>query len=250
MTVPQALALVAAGVGAGLSGSIAGLASLVSYPALLAVGLSPLSANVTNTIALVAGSVGAITGSREELEGQSQRVRRLTLASVLGGLSGAILLLCTPAVWFERVVPWLIGFGSLSILFQKRKAQGEGHQQPDGAEVIAGVFVIGIYSGYFGAASGVLMLAMLLWLTPQTLARSNAMKNMVLGISNGVAALLFVFSGKVDWTAAVPLAVGLFIGGRVGPWLVRHSPAQFLRVLIALAGVGLAFYLGCSTAGP
>lgn len=244
MTLLQALALVLAGVGAGLTGSIAGLASLVSYPALLAVGLSPLAANVTNTMALVASGVGSAMGSREELEGQAARVRRLSLVSVAGGLIGGLLLILTPAAWFERIVPWLIGVGSLSILVESGKARGEGHETLDGPDVLAGVFAIGIYAGYFGAAAGVLLLALLLWVTPQSLARCNAVKNIVLGLSNGVAALLFAFSGWVDWLAAAPLAVGLFVGGWIGPWVVRHSPARSLRFIIAVAGVGLAFYLG------
>jgi uncharacterized protein len=241
----QAILLLLAGVGAGLTGSIAGLASLISYPALLAVGLAPVTANVTNTVALVFSSVGSATGSRPELRGQRARVQRLGAVAVLGGAVGGLLLLASPSGAFERIVPWLIGFGSLTILFTRRVTpHPDASPKPDSPLVLLAVFLIGIYGGYFGAAAGVLLLALLLAATSQTLARSNALKNVVLGLANLVAAVVFVFFGSVNWIAAVPLAAGLFIGGRVGPIVVRHSPAHVLRILIALAGIGLAIYLG------
>jgi uncharacterized protein len=239
------LLLLAAGVGAGLTGSIAGLASLLSYPALLAVGLSPITANVTNTIALTFGSIGSVSASRPELQGQRVRVRRLGAVCVAGGIAGGILLLSTPSGAFERVVPWLIGLGSLTILSTRRvSTHPDAPLEPDSWLVLAGVFVIGVYGGYFGAAAGVLLLALLLAVTPETLARSNALKNVVLGMANAVAALVFVVFGSVDWLAALPLAAGLFVGSRIGPIVVRHAPARLLRTAIAVAGVGLAIYLG------
>jgi uncharacterized membrane protein YfcA len=237
--------VVLAGIGGGLSGSIAGLASLVSYPALLAVGLPPVTANVTNTVALVASSTGSILGSRPELRGQAARVRRLGATAVAGGIVGGLLLLSTPSGLFEGIVPWLIAFGSLTILLSKRPAP-----HPDGAPyttdsrlVVGLVFVIGIYAGYFGAAAGVLLLALFLAATPETLPRCNGLKNVVLGLANVVAAVVFAVFGSVDWLVALPLAVGLFIGARVGPIVVRRAPDRPLRVAIALAGVGLAIYL-------
>jgi uncharacterized membrane protein YfcA len=243
----QWLLLVLAGFGAGLTGSIAGLASLLSYPALLAVGLAPITANVTNTVALVFSSLGSVTGSRRELAGQRARVRRLGVVCVGGGLLGGALLLATPSGSFQLIVPWLIGLGSLTILLPR---QPELHvDSPDSRVVLGGVFVIGIYGGYFGAAAGVLLLALLLAASSDTLARSNALKNIVLGLANAIAAVVFVIFGSVDWVAAVPLAIGLFAGGRTGPVIVRHAPAQVLRRLIALAGVGLAIYLGLAAYG-
>jgi uncharacterized protein len=237
--------LVVAGVGAGLSGSIAGLASLVSYPALLAVGLMPVAANVTNTVALVFSSAGSVAGSRPELRGQRPRIRELGLVAVAGGLVGGALLLLTPAGSFERVVPWLIGLGSLAILVPRRTVlHHEDPHPPASRLLVSGIFLIGIYGGYFGAAAGVLMVALLLITTSDTLARSNALKNVVLGLSNVVAAIIFAIFGPVDWVAALPLAAGVLVGGRIGPVVVRHSPAGALRVLIALAGVGLAIHLG------
>jgi uncharacterized protein len=115
--------------------------------------------------------------------------------------------------------------------------------------VLVGVFLIGVYGGYFGAAAGVLLLALLLIATPETLARCNALKNVVLGLANFVAAVVFVLFGSVSWIAVLPLAAGLLVGGRIGPAIVRHSPVRVLRILIALAGVGLAVYLGTEAYG-
>jgi uncharacterized membrane protein YfcA len=244
VTLWQALLLVVAGVGGGLAGSIAGLASLISYPALLAVGLAPVTANVTNTVALVFASAGSFAGSRPELVGQGARVRRLGLVTVLGGAAGGVLLLATPSGSFEKIVPWLVGLGSLTILIVRHPTGLiEAVHNPDSKRVVLAVFLISVYAGYFGAAAGVLMLALLLFATSQPLARSNALKNAVMGLANFVAAVLFVIFGTVTWSAAIPLAVGFAIGGRVGPIVVRHSPAKLLRIVIAIAGIGLAVYL-------
>jgi len=245
MTPWQAVLLVLAGVGSGLAGSIAGLASLVSYPALLAVGLTPVAANVTNTIALVFNTAGTMAGSRPELRGQRPRIRELGVIAVAGGLVGGTILLLTPASAFERVVPWLIGLGSLTILVPRRLTLHlDDAPAPASRVLFAGIFAIGVYAGYFGAAAGVLMLALLLITTPDTLARCNALKNVVLGISNVVAAVIFAIFGPVHWLVALPLAAGVLVGGRIGPVIVRHSPTRVLRVLIALAGLGLAIHLG------
>lgn len=246
----QALLLLVAGVGAGLIGSIAGLASLISYPALLAVGLAPVTANVTNTVALVFSSVGSAFGSRPELRDQGVRLRRLSAIGVLGGAAGGVLLLASPSGYFERVVPWLIGFGSLTILWPRRPAVHlDGPVRVDSRVVRLEVFLIGVYGGYFGAAAGVLLLALLLATTSDSLARSNALKNVVLGLANLAAAIVFALFGSVNWLDAVPLAAGLFVGGFIGPVVVRHSPARALRILIALASIGLAIYLGIKAYG-
>jgi hypothetical protein len=237
--------LVLAGFGAGLSGSVAGLASLVSYPALLAVGLSPVSANVSNTVALVFSSVGSVWGSRPELEGQRERARRLGPVAVLGGLTGGLLLLETPSGAFARVVPCLIALASLTIAIPRnpaRVAPTERHQPTWRLSV--GVFLIAVYGGYFGAAAGVLVLALVLFATAEPLARGNAMRNLLVGLANATAAVVFVAFGPVRWSAAIPLAVGCLAGGRLGPIIVRRVPATPLRVVIACAGLGLAVHLG------
>lgn len=250
MTVPDLALLVAAGVAAGLAGSIAGLASLISYPALLAVGLGPVAANVTNTVALVFSGVGAALGSRPELRGQGRRLRRLGGVAVAGGALGGALLLLTPSAAFERVVPWLIGLASVAILIRPspdrlRRLQHTG----DTTGLVVAVFVIAVYGGYFGAAAGVLLFAVLLAMTGDTLPRNNAAKNAVLALANGVAALGFVVFGPVHWAAALSLGMGFLLGARVGPVVVRVAPTEPLRLLIALAGLALAGKLGVDAYG-
>ena len=247
MPLAEILVLVLAGIGAGLSGSIAGLASLVSYPALLSVGLPPVTANVTNTVALVFSSVGAVAGSRPELQGQGVLVRRLAGTAVAGGLAGGALLLLTPSDAFELAVPVLIGGASLAVLLPRPLATTGG--RPRTSPPLAGVFAVGVYGGYFGAAAGVLLLALLLRTTTDSLPRSNAMKNVVLGLANGVAALVFVLAGPVEWRYVAPLAVGLLVGARTGPVVVRRTDVRVLRVAIAVAGLAVAARLGLDAYG-
>ncbi|MBW0093669.1 sulfite exporter TauE/SafE family protein [Pseudonocardia sp. KRD-184] len=239
------LLLLVAGVAAGLSGSIAGLASLFSYPALLAVGLPATTANVTNTVALAFSTVGQVAGSRPELSGQWPVLRRLAPLTLLGGATGAGLLLVTPSEAFERIVPFLVGGAALVLLFQPRiraVAARRGSSEA-GPAVLGGMFVVAVYGGYFGAAAGVLMLALVLIGLPVGLARGNALKAVLLGVANAVAAVGFAVLGVVAWWAVPPLAIGVAIGGWCGPWVVRRLPAGPLRVGIALAGLGLAVWL-------
>lgn len=242
--------LLVAGTAAGLIGSVAGLASLFSYPALLAVGLSPVVANVTNTVALVASGIGSALGSQVELHGQSGRLRPLALAAALGGAAGGGLLLLTPADAFAAVVPWLIALASVLVLVAPPPSELAAHAPASaGPLLVAGIFVIGIYAGYFGAAAGVMMLALLLLTRQETTVRSIAAKNVLLGISNGVAALGFILLGPVAWSAVLPLGVGFLAGGRMGPAVARRAPARLLRVLVGLTGLGLAAYLAADTYG-
>ena len=241
--------LVLAGVGAGLTGSIAGLASLISYPALLAVGLPPVTANVTNTAALVVVGVGSVSASRPELAGQGRRLVPLAVAAVLGGAAGAALLLSTPTEAFERIVPVLIGGASLAILVQPPMRELAldatlARRRRDPWWLPVAVFAISIYGGYFGAAAGVLMLATFLLTTGEGLPRSNAMRNVILGVANTVAAIGFVLFASIAWSAALPLALGLFLGSLLGPRIVRRAPQTALRRVIAIAGLGLAVHLG------
>jgi uncharacterized membrane protein YfcA len=200
MSIVEAAGLLLAGLAAGLVGGIAGLASIVSYPALLAVGLSPISANVTNTAALVFSGAGATLGSQQELRGQRRRVRVLGVAGLCGGLLGATLLLLTPSDTFAKLVPWLIGLSSLAILLPRPRAHPT-EPAPDRRWVVGSVFGIAVYGGYFGAAAGVMLLALLLATTSETLPQSNAMKNLVLFGANLVAAVIFSVRGSVHWLA-------------------------------------------------
>jgi uncharacterized membrane protein YfcA len=244
--------LVVAGVAAGLVGSIAGLASLISYPALLAAGVPPVTANMTNTVSMSLLTVGSVSASRPELTGQRRRLLRHAPAGVLGGAAGGALLLLTPSEAFERIVPALIALASVAMLFAPSPAElaAEGeeeqrrHPHRDPRWLPLGTFAVAIYGGYFGAAAGVLMLAMYLLTTGEGLPRGNALRNVVLGAANAVAAVGFVVVGSVAWPAALPLALGLFAGGRLGPGIVRRAPQTLLRRVVALAGLALAVHLG------
>lgn len=258
MTSGTLVLLAIAGVGAGLVGTVTGLASLVSYPALIAAGLGPVAANVTNTVSLVGIGVGAMHGSRPELRGQRARVRRLAVPAVLGGVAGGALLLFTPSGSFAKIVPWLIALGSIAVLLRPRPAPLPGGDstvagQPDPAPapiqqhdrwLWLGTLLVSVYGGYFGAAAGVLMVGLFLLLTGETLARVSAARTAVLFLANGIAALSFALFGPVHWAAAISMGVGTVVGGRLGPIVLRRSPDGLLRVLICLAGVGLAVHLG------
>jgi uncharacterized membrane protein YfcA len=247
--VSDVLWLVAAGVLAGIVSVVASLASLVSYPALLALGLSPLAANVTNTTALVAVGFGSAAGAQPELAGQRSRLWRLGALNAAGGAVGAVLLLVTPPSAFEAVVPVLIAGASVVLLAGPRLWGGAGGASEHSALLQGAVLAVAVYTGYFGAAGGVLALAVLTALLDQPLARTIAIKNVISAVANAVAALVFALFGPVDWAAVAPLAVGFLIGGSIGPSLVRRLPGGPLRVLIGLCGLGVAVKLGLDTYG-
>jgi len=248
VTAAGVLWLLAVGVLAGVVSTVVSLASVVSYPALLAAGLPPLTANVTNTVSLTFTGVGAVLGSREELTGQGRLVRRLGLLTALGGGAGAALLLLTPARTFQYAAPGLIAGASLVLLGQPvlgRLSRPGGHERS--VALHAAVLATAVYVGYFGAAGGILMLAALAPLLDQPLARVNAVKNAISGLANGVAAVAFAAFGPVRWAAAVPLAAGFLAGGWLGPAVVRRLPGQALRVLVGLCGLAVAVTLGLDT---
>ncbi|MBK1786769.1 sulfite exporter TauE/SafE family protein [Prauserella cavernicola] len=249
MGLDSAALLVLAGLAAGLVGSMAGLASLFSYPALLATGLPPIAANVTNTVAMFSTTVGAASGSRRELRGQLRRLLRLGLLAVLGGSVGALLLLTTPASTFELVVPWLIALGSVLLLFSDRLrevADGRAKSRTGPPSLLplgVSVALVGVYGGYFGAGAGVLMLAVLSVSATEPLPVTNAVKNIATGAANVTAAVAFAFLAPVNWVAAAVLGAGALVGSWVGPSIVRRLPERPLRIAIALAGLVLAGHL-------
>lgn len=248
--------LVLAGVAAGLVGSIAGLASLFSYPALLAVGLPPIAANVTNTVALFSTTLGSAAGSRAELRGQRARLVRLVALAALGGTLGATLLLSTPSSTFELVVPWLVALGSVLLLAREplrrladERARGRGNVPRFGLPFTCAVVLIGVYGGYFGAGAGVLMLAVLSLSATEPLPITNAVKNIVTGAANVTAAIAYAFLAPVHWVTAGVLAAGCLVGSWTGPALVRRLPETPLRIAIAIAGLGLAASLWHNATG-
>jgi uncharacterized membrane protein YfcA len=245
MTVIEVLALLGTGIAGGLASTVASVASVVSYPALLALGLPPLSANVTNTMSLVLTGAGSVLGSRPELTGQRDRVLRLGHVCVFGGATGAAVLLLAPAAAFGLVVPVLIGAASVLLLVQPTisalSPRPGAERSPRG---LAGVFCAAVYIGYFGAAGGVLMIAVLAAMIGESLIRLNALKNAILCGANAVAAVIFAVFAPVHWLFVPPLAAGFLIGGYTGPRLVRRLPVRALRLFVALCGLALAVKLG------
>ncbi|MGH9172135.1 MAG: sulfite exporter TauE/SafE family protein [Acidimicrobiales bacterium] len=237
--------LLGAGVVAGAVGSAGGITSLISYPALLAVGISPLPAAVTNIVAIVACWPGSALASRPELQGRVPWLKRWSLVAVAGGAAGATLLLVTPAGVFAKVVPFLIAFASVALLLQPRISAWQERRHGGAHRLLlpCGLLLVCVYNGYFGAGAGVMVLVLMLLTVDQHLATANALKNMLLGVATLLSALAFVIFGHVNWGAAPPLAVGLFAGSTVGPWVARRVPGSVLRWLVSLAGLGLAVHL-------
>jgi uncharacterized protein len=266
--IADAAVLLGVGALAGVVSTVASLASVVSYPALLALGLSPVSANVTNTVALMFTGVGAAAGSRPELAGQARRVRTLGLLTAAGGGAGAAILLLTPRRGFEYTAPLLIALGSVLLLLRRDPApersqddEGDGRPANQVGSVLgagtdsgshsgwlsrAAVFGVAVYIGYFGAAGGIIMLAALVRMYVQPLARNNALKNVISGLANAVAGIGFAIFGPVRWSAAIPLAAGFLVGGWIGPSLVRRLPANGLRVFVGVCGLAVAIRLAFS----
>lgn len=242
--------VVGAGVVAGTVNTVVGSGSLLTFPTLLAFGYSPLVANVSNTLGLVPGSVSGALGYRRELIGQASRVRRLGTFSVAGGLVGAGLLLILPSSSFERVVPYLIVLACVLIVAQPRlsarmirRAATRPETQRPHAMLDACVFLTAIYGGYFGAAQGVILIALLGIFVEDHLQRLNAAKNVLAGLVNGVAAVLFIIFAPIAWLPAGLLAVGSTIGGQIGARVGRRLPPDLLRLLIVVVGIGVAVKL-------
>ncbi|MEY2448789.1 MAG: uncharacterized protein QOH79_2265 [Acidimicrobiaceae bacterium] len=244
----EAAAITAAGMAAGGVNAVIGSGSLITFPTLLAFGYAPVTANVSNNIGLVPGSVTGAIGFRRELRGQGRRARTLALGSGLGGLTGAVLLLTLPSNVFDAIVPALVLTACVLMVLQPRlsawladRREGGGHEV--GPAALAVVFVAGIYGGYFGAAQGVILLATLGVLVPDDLVRTNALKNVLAGTVNAIAAVLFIVFGDVAWPAVALIAAGSVVGAALGARIGRRIPAAVLRVLVVLLGLGVALRL-------
>jgi uncharacterized membrane protein YfcA len=217
-------AVLLAGIAAGTINTVVGSGTLITFPTLLALGVPPVTANVSNTVGLVPGSLSGAVGYRRELAGQRSRLLRLASASLLGGIAGAVLLLVLPASAFDAIVPVLIGIGVLLVILgpaiQRRVAarhEARGGLPDHGAPwVWPAVAGAGVYGGYFGAAQGVLLMAILGIGVDDDLQRHNATKNVLALLVNAVAAVVFIVVADVDWPVAGLIAVGSVIGGQIG----------------------------------
>jgi uncharacterized membrane protein YfcA len=233
---------------AGGINTVVGSGTLITFPVLLAFGYAPVTANVTNTLGLVPGSAAGAYGYREELAGQWRRTGRLAWASVAGGVTGAVLLLELPASAFKAIVPVFIGIALVLVVVQPRlsawlAARGAEPTHHAGWVVLLSVYATGIYGGYFGAAQGILLLAILGLGLPESLHRTNAVKNVLAGLVNLVAAVIFVFVAHIAWDAAVLIALGATAGGVVGARFGRRLPPAVLRGVIVLVGVSAILQL-------
>ena len=235
--------MLVAGVFAGGINTVVGSGTLVTFPVLLAVGYPPVVANVSNTVGLVPGSISGAIGYREELTGQRERALRLGLASLLGGITGAVLLLTLPASAFKAIVPVLIAIALVLVVLQPRLsrmvAERRGSARPHGGPLLwTGIYGTGVYGGYFGAAQGIILLSLMgIAIPDEDLQRLNALKNVLAAIVNGVAAVLFIAVADVAWAPALILAVGAAAGGQVGAKVGRRLSPALLRGVIVVVGV-------------
>jgi uncharacterized protein len=242
MSLGEIVAVALAGLAAGAINTLVGSGTLITFPVLLAFGYAPVTANVSNTIGLVPGSVSGAIGYRRELRGQRSRLLRLGSMSLAGGITGAVLLLVLPASAFKAIVPVFIALALALTLLQPRLARMLVRRKIDlerrGALALAlAVYLTGVYGGYFGAAQGILLLAILGTALAQDLHRTNALKNVLAGLVNGVAGLYFAFAAHVDWGPAAIIAGASIVGAQLAARYGRRLPPDALRGVIVLVGV-------------
>lgn len=243
LSVLSVLAVLAAGFGAGTINSIVGSGSLITFPTLVALGVSPFIANITNSVGITGGNASSIHGYRRELAGQSQRMRTLIPYSAAGGVAGAVLLLVRPSA-FETIVPWLVLLAVLLVIAQPRIARflaKRGPRPPHGSlSLKLGLFATGVYGGYFGAAQGVIMMALLAIGIDETLQRLNGLKNVLTFVANTVAGVLFIAFAHVNWVYVPIIAISSIFGGQFGAHVGRRLPNPVLRAVIIVAGLLVA----------
>jgi uncharacterized membrane protein YfcA len=230
-----------AGVCAGTINTVVGSGTLITFPVLLAVGLPPVTANVSNTVGLFPGSFTGAYGYRRELAGQGDRIRRLGIAAALGGLVGAVLLLTLPAAAFKAIVPVLIVLALILVVLGPRLSQwtakAEHHGTRIGPWLTLAVFGTGIYGGYFGAAQGVILMGIFGLTMTESIQHQNGLKNVLAGLVNLVAAVVFICTAHVDWAAAGLIAAGAVLGGLLGARIGRRLSPGALRAVIVVVGV-------------
>ena len=247
MPASHVLLLLLAGLGAGIFNGIAGGGSLISFPILLGLGYPALTANITNTIGIWPGYVASAAGFRREIGDQAHRLLRLTPVALAGGIAGAVLLLTTSTATFDDVVPWLV-LGAAALFAAQpalRRAldRGSAHPRTRPVLLVAGVFAASLYGGYFGAAMGVMFLAVLGLALPVSLAHTSGLRAILSMIVNGIAAIVFLIHGGLAWEAVGLLAAGSLAGGYAGARLALALPAPALRVVVVVIAVGTAVKL-------
>jgi len=233
----------AAGFAAGALNAVAGSGSLLTFPVLLALGYSPLVANVSNTVGMFVGNVSGTVGYRRELTGQRRTALTLGACSLVGGLGGAELLLALPPAVFKVVVPALLLLAVALLLLQPRLARRRAARPPTGVTRLVlplSVFAIGVYGGYFGTAQGVMFIAILGVFLDESLQRLNGLRNVLAAAANGAAAVVFVAYGPVAWEPALVLAGSSLLGGQLGAGVGRKIPPSVLRAILIIGGLAAA----------
>ncbi len=247
MSTWELIAVIVAAVWAGAINTVVGSGTLVTFPTLLAVGVPPVAANVSNSVGLVAGGISGTWGYLPELKGAGRFVARLIPMSVLGAVIGALLLLWLPEEAFAAIVPVLIAIGILLVILGPRiQAWARRHHQegtPDPTwhvvALMSGVLVAGVYGGYFGAAQGVILMGLLSTLSSEPLQRLNGIKNVLGTIVNAIGSLVFIIVSPdlVRWDIVLLIAIGAFIGGIIGAKVGRRLPPNVLRAVIVVVGL-------------
>jgi uncharacterized membrane protein YfcA len=241
MSALHALAIFGAGIAAGTINTVVGSGTLITFPVLIAFGYPPVTANVSNTVGLVPGSATGAAGYRRELAGQWRRAVPLAVASIAGAVTGAVLLLSLPASAFKAIVPVFIAIALVLIVLQPWLARTlASRRHPHGragGPATAGVLASGMYGGYFGAAQGIILLGILTVALDDDLQRINALKVVLAGLVNLIAALVFVFAAHIDWAVALLIAGGSSLGGILGAYHGRRLPAPALRAVIVVVGI-------------
>ncbi|MDZ5660330.1 sulfite exporter TauE/SafE family protein [Nocardioides sp. S-58] len=255
MTALDALLVLATGFGAGILSSTVGVASLLSFPVLVALGLPPVVANVTNTLGMIPAGLGGVVGYRQEVREGGRVAVVIVVVCAIGAVLGAALLLGLPPGVFEAVVPWLILFTCLLVAIQPRISAWlrARHEQQHGGQLAerrhmspattAFATMTGVYGGYFGAGAGVMMVAVLGLGTDLELRIVNGLKTLSLMVGNIVAGLIFVVVADPRWDVAALLAAGSLVGGYVGARIGRKLPDSVFRGAVVAAGVVAALLL-------
>ena len=241
MTPAEAIAITAAGFAAGGVNTIVGSGSLITFPTLLAFGYPSVVANVSNTVGLVPGGVSSVIGYRRELRGQWRRAMILACGTIGGALLGGILLLTLPETVFDAIVPVLILLACGLMAIKRRPGQHEGAEHL--AAGTTATFFTGIYGGYFGAAQGIITVSLLRFCFDEDMQRLNGLKNVLVGIANAVAAVLFIFVADVAWGPAALIALGSVVGAQVAARYGRHIPSEVLRWIVVIGGTIVALIL-------
>jgi uncharacterized protein len=242
MTVVEALAVLAAGALAGGINTVIGSGSLITFPTLLAVGYAPVTANVTNTVGLVPGSASGVVGYRRELRGHWRRCAILGMGTTAGAVLGGILLLELPDAVFDAVVPALILL-AVALMALPKPSRDVGAETDHTGWGIAASFSTGIYGGYFGAAQGIILISLLRLCFSEDLQVLNAIKNVLAGLANLVAGVLFIVVADVAWDAALLIAAGSVVGAQVGAHYGRRLPQEALRRTVIVYGAAVAVVL-------